>query len=61
MKRAFDGFDDGLIVTSVSPWLMERAKQSLILQGKKHCVVYNGLNTDVFHQYDTADLRKQYH
>lgn len=58
MKKAFDGFDN-LIVTSVSPWLMDRAKQSPILADKKHCVVMNGLDTSVFHYYDTSDLRKQ--
>lgn len=60
MKKAFDGFDENLIVTSVSPWLMERAKQSPILRGKKHCVVYNGLDTNVFHPYETDDLRKKH-
>lgn len=49
MKKAFEGFDDHLIVASVSPWLMERAKQSPILRGKQHCVVLNGLDTEVFH------------
>lgn len=61
MKTAFEGFDDTLIVASVSPWLMERAAWSPVLEGKQHCVVYNGLNTDVFKFYDTADLRKKYH
>lgn len=59
MKQAFDGFDD-LIVTSVSPWLMERAKQSPILADKRHFVVMNGLNTDIFHIYDTSALRKKH-
>lgn len=59
MKKAFDGFNDNLIVTSVSPWLMERAKLSPILNDKKHEVVLNGVNTDVFHFYDTAELRSQ--
>lgn len=59
MKNAFDGFDN-LIVTSVSHWLMDRAKQSPILADKKHCVVYNGLDTSVFHPYDTSELRKKY-
>lgn len=59
MKKAFDGFNDNLVVTSVSPWLMERAKLSPILNGKKHEVVLNGVNTDVFHFYDTAELRSQ--
>lgn len=51
MKEAFDGFDE-LIVASVSPWLMKRAEESPILQGKRHCTVYNGLDTSVFHTYD---------
>ena len=60
MKRAFDGFDDNLTITSVSPWLMERAKQSPILAGKKHCVIQNGLDTAVFYPRDAADLKGQY-
>ncbi len=60
MKKAFDGFDKDLLVVSVSPWLMERAKQSPILQEKKHSVVFNGLDKDIFHHYETSDLRKQY-
>jgi len=60
MKKAFDGFDDNLIVASVSPWLMDRAKQSPILKDKNHCVVYNGLDTNVFHPYDAADLRQKH-
>lgn len=57
MKAAFDGFDN-LIVTSVSPWLMERAAQSPILSDKQHCVVLNGLDTSVFHVQDSTELRK---
>ena len=59
MKKAFDGFNDNLVVTSVSPWLMERAKLSPILNDKKHEVVLNGVNTDIFHFYDTSELRSQ--
>lgn len=59
MKKAFDGFNYNLIVTSVSPWLMERAKLSPILNDKRHEVVLNGVNTDVFHFYDTSELRSQ--
>ncbi len=60
MKEAFDGFDDNLIVASVSPWLMERAKQSPILSDKHHCVVLNGIDTSIFHAYDTAVLRDKH-
>jgi len=58
MKNAFDGFD-GLIVTAVSPWLMDRAKQSPILKDKNHVVVLNGLDTDIFHPYEVDELRKK--
>lgn len=62
MKRAFNGFDQGIIITSVSPWLMERAKASPILEGKEHCVVLNGLDTEnIFHPYgkESAEALKQ--
>lgn len=59
MKAAFDGFGKDLIVTSVSPWLMERAKQSPILQNKNHVVVLNGLDTDIFHPYEVDELRRK--
>lgn len=58
MKDTFDGFDE-LIVTSVSPWLMERAKRSTILRDMNHTVVLNGLDTGVFHPYKTDELRKK--
>lgn len=54
MKKAFDGFDDDLIITSVSPWLMERAKLSPILIDKRHEVVLNGVNTEIFHYYGVS-------
>lgn len=63
MKQAFNGFDDRLIVTSVSPWLMERAKISPILEGKRHCVVLNGVDSEhIFHSYgelSAANLKKE--
>ena len=60
MKRAFEGFGEGLIITSVSPWLMERAKRSSILTGKRHSVVLNGLDTSVFTLRDTRALRERH-
>ncbi len=59
MKQAFDGFNDNLVVTSVSSWLMERAKQSPILADKKHFVVLNGLDTSVFHMYNSINLKEK--
>lgn len=58
MKKAFEGFKD-LTVVSVSPWLMERAKRSPILSNFEHITVLNGLDTDVFHRYDTDELRRE--
>lgn len=59
MKAAFAGFGDDLKVISVSPWLMQRAKQSPILEDQHHSVILNGVDTAVFHTYDTCDLRKK--
>ena len=60
MQQAFADFNENLTVVSVSPWLKNRAEQSPILAGKRHCVVSNGVNTEVFHPYNTEDLRKRY-
>lgn len=60
MKCAFESFGDNLIVTSVSPWLENRAKQSPILSDFKHITVLNGLDTKVFHQYNKAECRKRF-
>lgn len=60
MKKAFEGFEDNLIVTSVSPWLMERAKQSPILGSMRHTVVLNGLDTNVFKPYNSGGLKKEF-
>lgn len=54
MRAAFDGFEN-LRVVSVSPWLRERAENSPILRNATHTVVLNGVDTDVFHPYDTND------
>ncbi len=62
MKKAFEGFDNGLVVASVSPWLNERAKNSPILQGKEHRVVLNGVDTSVFYwrgEESSNDLRQE--
>ena len=62
MKKAFDGFNAGLIISSVSPWLMERASRSPILCEKNHCVILNGIDTGLFRAYgdeNTAKLKKE--
>ena len=60
MQKAFQNFDKDLIVTSVSPWLMGRAKQSPILGDKTHTVVLNGLDTGIFHYNDPSTLREKH-
>lgn len=59
MRDAFFGFEE-LIVTSVSPWLMQRAQGSPILSAFRHTTVLNGVNTAVFHPYDPSDLQAFY-
>nr|WP_302020144.1 glycosyltransferase [uncultured Acetatifactor sp.] len=60
MDRAFRGFAENLRVVSVSPWLMGRARQSPFLADKRHCVVMNGLDVNVFRPREAEELRAQY-
>lgn len=60
MKKAFDGFDENLIVTSVSPWLMDRAENSLILKNKNHITVMNGLETSTFYPHGGQKIRDRH-
>jgi glycosyltransferase involved in cell wall biosynthesis len=48
MYQAFYGFNAGLRVISVSPWLQNRALQSPILKDKQHEVILNGIDTSTF-------------
>lgn len=59
MKQAFDGFDK-LIVTSVSPWLRERAASSVILGSKKNVTVLNGIDTTIFRPHPVEKLKTEY-
>ena len=62
MKKAYDGFGTRLIVVSVSPWLMDRARISPMLKDYEHRVVMNGLDTDVFHPYSqdsSEEIKKE--
>ena len=59
MRDLYAGFENDCAITSVSPWLMERAKQSPILKNFEHSVVLNGINTGVFYPRNTESLRKK--
>lgn len=48
MQQAFSGFGDDLLVVSVSPWVEQRAKQSKIFEGLRHCTIFNGVDIDTF-------------
>ena len=56
MKKAFDGFDNNLIITTVSPWLQKRAEGSLILKNKPHITVMNGLETGTFYPHGGDEI-----
>jgi len=58
MKHSLSGFGDNLVVVSVSPWLMERAKRSPIMSDKNHCVIFNGIDTEIFKPYNTELKQK---
>lgn len=48
-KAAFDKFDSkNLIITSVSPWVMNRAKNSVFFHRFTQKTILNGINTDIF-------------
>lgn len=60
MKAAFEGFEKDCTIVSVSPWLMDRAKQSPILAGFPHMTVLNGIDTDVFCPQNGETIRKRH-
>lgn len=58
MKTSFTGFDN-LTVVSVSPWLMNRAKQSSILGDFKNITILNGINTKNFFHFHNAQCMRE--
>lgn len=60
MQKAFAGEDWNLEIVSVSPWLMERAKQSPVLESKYHRVIFNGVDTAVFRKRENYEIVKKY-
>lgn len=63
MRDAFSGFKpENIVITAVSPWLADRAKQSPFLSQFNISYVPNGVNTQVFHYRPTVGLidREQY-
>lgn len=59
MRGAFEGFDN-LVVTSVSEWLSDRAKQSPFFPDKNIKVIFNGIDTEkIFSPKQFDDLKKE--
>lgn len=59
LQKAYDKFDS-LLVTCVSPWLADRARQSPFFKDKTVLPVLNGLNTEIFTPRDTARLKGKF-
>ena len=59
MKEAFKGFDN-LVITCVSQWVEDRAKQSPILAEKDIVTIENGIDTkEIFYPVPFIDLKKK--
>jgi len=57
MKSSYENFNN-LVITCVSPWVYDRAKQSPLLEGKKIVTVENGIDTkNIFHPVPFQDLK----
>lgn len=58
MYKAYKDFD-GIVITCVSKWLYDRAKQSPMLKGKRIVVIENGVDTkNIFHHTHFDDLKE---
>lgn len=57
-KECFERFDKkNLLITAVSPWLQSRAQQSPMLKRFNIVIVLNGVDTTVFHWYESNEWR----
>ncbi|MBQ3134218.1 MAG: glycosyltransferase [Oscillospiraceae bacterium] len=59
MKKAMSGFRY-VVMTSVSPWVQQRASRSPVVAELPQCVVTNGVNTDTFAFRERLPLREKY-
>lgn len=56
MEQVYVGFDN-LVLTSVSPWLLDRAKQSYLLGKYENQLILNGINTKIFRLKDNPSYK----
>lgn len=58
LKKSYSKFNNNkLIVTSVSPWLNNRAQESSLLFKFSKYTVLNGIDTSIFHYKDRTNLQ----
>lgn len=57
LEKAYSGFND-LKITGVSPWLVDRIKQSPFFSSEQVCYTPNGVDTNIFHPRSSSDLRR---
>ena len=57
LEKAYSGFND-LRITGVSPWLVDRIKQSPFFSSEQVCYTPNGVDTNIFHPRLADDLRR---
>ncbi len=56
-EKFFESLDT--VIVCPSNWLAQRAKQSKLLQNKRIFVIHHGIPTNIFHRYDSFDIRKK--
>ncbi len=59
MRRAFEGFDNRLVVVSVSDWLRHRAQSAPILKPFCHETILNCVDTDIFRLGNRNDKKEK--
>lgn len=58
-QRLFTSIGSRLVLTPVSSWLAEQAKQSFLGKQRIH-FIYNGVDTSVFIPQDTSDIKPKF-
>lgn len=56
-KKAYEGWDK--VIFRSAPYVVEKAKNSLLLQGKQFSITDSSVNVDIFSPCDTTALREK--
>ena len=61
LLKCYNSFEkENFIITTVSPWLELRAKESPLLKNFQIKTVFNGVNTEIFDYKESAILEEKY-